>query len=535
MKNSKWYLSSWFICILFSLWFLIIPLIFGLILLFRQRRMIRLEENLTIKELFQCKEKELAMQKESLEQRENQIAQKQKELVIIALTQQLRTMAIGKAEKEKFMKYKASIEKQEKNLEIQVVQKQKEIWILTLTQQLRMIAMVAAKQKELSKLETSIFERKQRLKEIFKRKHKDIEKLNSKIKFLKRELIKLEDESLYQSFGFYDKQFDFDSSEEYSKSIELVRQKQKDLVRQKIATKHHSDWTLNGSSRKGSAQNNQNIKIAIRSFNHECDYIISKVKFNNVEIAEKKIRTEFYKINKLNRYNLIEISEEYLNLKVEELFLVYEYIEKKQEEKEEQRRIKELLREERRAQKELEEELKKIRKEEQHLLNVISQLSSQISEQEMFKYKNRLSEIREQIEQVDYRVKNTKAGYVYVISNIGCFGENVYKIGMTRRLDPLDRVRELGGASVPFHFDIHAVIFSEDAPALEASLHRAFHHRRVNRINQRKEFFKVDLADIKKVVYQSHNKPVKFKIIAEAKEFRETKELEKKLAKQHII
>lgn len=160
--------------------------------------------------------------------------------------------------------------------------------------------------------------------------------------------------------------------------------------------------------------------------------------------------------------------------------MVYEYAEKKQEEKEEQRRINELIREERRAQKELEEELNKIKKEEQHLLNVISKLSSQISEQEMLQYQDRLEEIRDQKEQVDYRVKNTKAGYVYVISNIGCFGESVYKIGMTRRLEPMDRVRELGGASVPFHFDVHAMIFSEDAPALEASLHRAFHHRRTN-------------------------------------------------------
>ncbi|WP_218970442.1 DUF4041 domain-containing protein [Cytobacillus gottheilii] len=464
-----------------------------------------------------------------------QMIQKQKELGILTFTKQLKMISMIKANKEELRTYKETVKQREKNLEMQMIQKQKETAIITLTQQLRIISMMKAKQKELENIETSIIDRKQRLKEVFKRKHQDIEKLNMKIRTLKQELINLEDEALYLSFGFYDNKFDFDSSEEYSKFLGLVRQKQKDLVRDKLATNHHSSWTLNGSSRKGTAQNNQNIKIAIRSFNHVCDSIISKVRFNNVEVAEKKIRTEFYNINRLSRYNSIEITEEYLNLKIEELFLAYEYAQKKQEEIEEQRRIRELLREERRAQKELEEELKKIKKEEQHLLNVLSQLSSQISEHEKFQYNNRLIEIREQIEQVDYRVKNTKAGYVYVISNIGCFGENVYKIGMTRRLDPLDRVRELGGASVPFHFDIHAVIFSEDAPALEANLHRAFHHRRVNKINQRKEFFKVDIADIKKVINQSHNKSVKFKMIAEAKEFRETQELEKNVAKQHII
>jgi hypothetical protein len=504
-EKFRWYHSTWVIAILFAFWFLIVPLIVGITLLLRQRKLY-LENRLKMKTYMQDKEIELIKQTLNLEKREETLEQREN-----------------------------GFEQRAEEYESQMVQKEKEIGIIALVQQLRILAMVKDKQQEVKSLESSIVERKNRLKEVFKNKHEEIEKLNSQIKTLKHEVISLEDEVLYHSFGLYENKFDFESSEEYSEFLLLVREKQKYLIKNRIATNHLDSWTLNGSIRKGTANNNQNIKMAIRSFNHECDSIIAKVKFNNVEVAEKKIRTAFYQINKLNRYNSIEITEEYLNLKIEELFLVYEYAQKKHEELEEQRRIRELLREERRVQKELEEELKKIKKEEQHLLNVLSNRSSQISEQEMFKYKNRLNEIRKQIEEVDYRVKNTKAGYVYVISNIGCFGENVYKIGMTRRLDPLDRVRELGGASVPFHFDIHAVIFSEDAPALEASLHRAFHHRRVNRINQRKEFFKVDLAEIKKVVYQSHKKPVEFKVIAEAKEFRETQMLERKLVKQHII
>ncbi|MEK5101038.1 DUF4041 domain-containing protein [Cytobacillus sp. FSL M8-0252] len=494
-----------FIAILFAFWFLIIPLIVGITLLLRQRKF-DLENRQKMKTYKQDKEIELVKRTLNLEKREETLEQSENRF-----------------------------EQRVEEFNSQLVKKEKEVGIITLVQQLRILSMVKNKQQELENLESSIIDRKHRVKEVFKNKHHEIEKLNSQIKALKQEIISLEDEALYHSFGLYENKFDFESSEEYLEFLLLVREKQKYLIKNRNATNHLDSWTLNGSTRKGTANNNQNIKMAIRSFNHECDSIIDKVKFNNVEVAEKKIRTAFYQTNKLNRYNSIEISEEYLNLKIEELFLAYEYAQKKHEELEEQRRIRELLREERRVQKELEEELKKIKKEEQHLLNVLSNRSTQISEQEMFQYINRLNEIRKQIEEVDYRVKNTKAGYVYVISNIGCFGENVYKIGMTRRLDPLDRVRELGGASVPFHFDIHAVIFSEDAPALEASLHRAFHHRRVNRINQRKEFFKVELADIKKVVYQSHKKPVEFKMIAEAKEFRETKELEKKLAKQHII
>ena len=578
MDKERWYLSTWFISALFAFWFLIIPLIIGLILIYRQNAG-KLENHLQITTMIKTKEKEwlecqniLEQQKANLEKQliqkqqeveeewikrqdilkqqeanlEKQLIQKQKEIeeewakrqdILKQQEADLEKQLTQKQKEieEEWAKRQDILKQQEADLEKQLAQKQKEINVIILAQQLRVISTVRAKETELANLEKAIVERKQRLKDVFKRKHKDIEKLNLQIRMLKQNLNKLDDEALYQSFGFYDSKFNLESSEEYLEFLRLVRQKQKDLVKEKRATHHHSSWILNGSSKKGNANNNQNIKLAIRSFNNECDVIISKVKFNNVEVAEKKIRASFYNINSLNRYNSIEITEEYLHLKIEELLLVYEYAQKKQEEIEEQRRINEIIREERKAQKELEEELKKIKKEEQHLLNVISQRSSQISEDEMLQYSNRLNQIREQIENVDYRVKNTKAGYVYIISNIGCFGDNVYKIGMTRRLEPLDRVRELGGASVPFHFDVHAVIFSEDAPALEAALHRTFTHRRVNRINERKEFFKVTLAEIKKVVHEVHNGAIEFKMIAEAKEYRETQMLEKKLAKQHII
>ena len=123
---------------------------------------------------------------------------------------------------------------------------------------------------------------------------------------------------------------------------------------------------------------------------------------------------------------------------------------------------------------------------------------------------------------MDYRAANQKAGYVYVISNIGAFGENVYKIGMTRRLDPMDRVDELGDASVPFDFDVHAMIFSEDAPKLEAALHNAFATRKLNFVNQRREFFNVSLAEIKEVVKKNFDKTVEFVEFAPAEQYRES-------------
>ena len=129
---------------------------------------------------------------------------------------------------------------------------------------------------------------------------------------------------------------------------------------------------------------------------------------------------------------------------------------------------------------------------------------------------------------IENREKNTRAGYVYVISNIGSFGEDVYKIGMTRRLEPLDRVKELGDASVPFQFDVHAMIFSDDAPTLENALHKKFADKSVNKINMRKEFFKVSLDDIESEVKKNHNAVVNFTKIAAAKEYRESLAIENK-------
>ena len=138
---------------------------------------------------------------------------------------------------------------------------------------------------------------------------------------------------------------------------------------------------------------------------------------------------------------------------------------------------------------------------------------------------DKLSDIDKALTDIDYRQANMKAGYVYVISNIGAFGENVYKIGMTRRLDPQERVDELGDASVPFRFDVHAMIFSDDAPALETALHHAFEDKKLNMVNQRREFFNVTLDEIKKVVQENYDKTVEFVDIPDAEQYRISKKM----------
>lgn len=224
----------------------------------------------------------------------------------------------------------------------------------------------------------------------------------------------------------------------------------------------------------------------------------------------------------------ISITHRYLDLKVKELRLAFEYQQKKQQEKEEAKAARAEQREQAKVQKELEEQQRKIEKEQVHYQTayekILTQISSNPSNEDLLQKKNelenKLSDIDRALADIDYRQANMRAGYVYIISNVGSFGENIYKIGMTRRLDPQERVDELGDASVPFKFDVHAMIFSDDAPALEAALHRAFEDRKLNMVNQRREFFNVTLDEIKEVVRKNFDKTVEFVDVPDAEQFR---------------
>ncbi|TQX21172.1 DUF4041 domain-containing protein, partial [Clostridioides difficile] len=238
----------------------------------------------------------------------------------------------------------------------------------------------------------------------------------------------------------------------------------------------------------------------------------------------------------------VSIKENYLNLKIDELYLYYEYLQMKEEEKEEQRALREQMKEEALVQKEIENQKRKLKKEELQFKNELLRLKSTIPEDENDKleWEQKINSIEEKLallskdlDDVLNREQNTRAGHVYIISNIGSFGENIYKIGVTRRLDPTERINELSSASVPFKYDIHATIFSEDAPKLESALHKAFDNKRVNKVNNRKEFFKVTLDEIRTEVEKNFDKTVEYTKLAEAQEYRQTlkiQELNKKLA-----
>ena len=213
---------------------------------------------------------------------------------------------------------------------------------------------------------------------------------------------------------------------------------------------------------------------------------------------------------------------------------------RKKKEKEELRIQRELRKEEEKVAKEIEEKRREYEKEQMHYENAMRKHNKQLRDKKSEKKKkvllerkneldNNLIDVEKALQDLDYREANHRAGYVYIISNIGAFGENVYKIGMTRRLEPEDRIAELSGASVPFKFDIHAMIFSDDAPKLENALHHAFESKKINLVNSRKEFFRVTLDEIKQVVKENYDKTVDFKNISEAEQFRTSEMIRKKL------
>ena len=369
--------------------------------------------------------------------------------------------------------------------------------------------------------------------------HKQINELTITIEEKKAEIIELDDTILLQDFGMYSPIYDFANSELYKERLDKIRQIQKEMIKDGTAAVCDTMWTVDGSITKGRAMANQNVKQIIRCFNDECDLLISKVKFNNIVVYKERIKKSYEALNKMNSKNTVHLTVKYLTAKIDELNLAYEYALKKQQEKEEQKRIREQLREEAKLQKEIEEARKDISKEQKHYENALQKLLQQINvcdstETEYLlerksQIENHLAELNASLKDIDYREANKRAGYVYVISNIGSFGENVYKIGMTRRLDPMERVDELGDASVPFCFDVHAMIFSEDAPTLEAALHRAFENKKVNMINGRREFFAVTLSEIEEVVKANFDKTVDFIQMPEANQYRESLKIRKAL------
>lgn len=326
---------------------------------------------------------------------------------------------------------------------------------------------------------------------------------------------------LYRSSGYY--------KEERSK----LQQEEKRMVRNGEAVSVSLPFFVPGMESYSSALLKNAQKQAVELFDMRCESIISSMRVNNYNEAGVKIDAAAKHIASLNLRMNFSISSAYLQCKHKELALFYQYQIKVEEEKEDAKADREAAKEARRVARELAEERKRIEKEQRHYENAKQILEEQLAAEADEERRKALIEKREEIldnledlddalKEVDYRSANERAGYVYVISNIGAFGKDIFKIGMTRRLNPYDRIDELGGASVPFRFDVHAMIFTADAPALEHALHTAFADRRVNMVNNRKEFFRCTLEEIEAVVRENYDQTATFNPVAEAIQYRTT-------------
>ncbi len=333
---------------------------------------------------------------------------------------------------------------------------------------------------------------------------------------------------MLQSFGFYKPHYNLDSSDQYERRLDQVRERQKAMLKGKNAATCNHEWVVNGSKAEGRKQINQTLQLMLRAFNGECDGAVSKVNYKNVKVMETRIEKAAAAINSLTQIQSCSIAPDYVALKMDKLHLVHEYEEKLQQEKEQQKRIREQMREEEASSRELERAKAEAEREEMRYAEALEKARKDVEQTVGEKQKNLLTQIAELEEKLEAtrekeraiaRAQLTRAGHVYVISNIGSFGEGVYKIAMTRRLVPQDRIDELGDASVPFEFDVHAVISTADAPALENALHLEFDHRRVNRVNTRKEFFRASLEEIADVVNSKHGS-FELTRVAEAADFR---------------
>lgn len=311
-------------------------------------------------------------------------------------------------------------------------------------------------------------------------------------------LITLDDALVLQDVGIYEYHHPLENAERYKEALADLRAAIRDAIKGSEAIAVAKKFSFNNSLAEGRRLTSDLSKLMLRAYNAEAENCVRTIRAGNLDTARRRLDKAASDIEKLGVALQMRIAPSYHQLRLEELELTADYMMKVQEEREVAREERERLREERKVEQELAAERARLDKEFAHYRSVLERLSQ--SGQDTRDIEEQLSRIEEAIAQNDFRAANIRAGYVYVISNIGAFGRNVVKIGLTRRLDPLDRVRELGSASVPFPFDVHAVYFSDDAVTLENELHREFNDHRLNHVNLRREFFFATPEDVRRVL-----------------------------------
>ncbi|WP_433531778.1 DUF4041 domain-containing protein [Micromonospora sp. CA-263727] len=347
--------------------------------------------------------------------------------------------------------------------------------------------------------------------------------LDRRLRGLRQHIVVTEETALLQEAGVYQYRHPLSDAVAYQSQLSRLQDQIKAMTRKDGgAVTAVTGWTVNGSAAEGRAMVRDFSKLMLRAYNAEADNLVRGLKPYKLASAVDRLGKVAATIAKLGKTMDIRIAEEFHRLRVEELELTADYQEKLAEEKERDREEKARLREERRAQQEIERERARLDKERQHYANALAALQAKGDADGAAQMQGRLAQIDTAIQDVDRRAANVRAGYVYVISNLGSFGEKMVKVGMTRRLDPLDRVRELSDASVPFNFDVHALFFSEDAVGIEAQMHARLADCRVNLVNHRREFFYATPEEAKEHLLALTGSLLQYQEVPEALEYRQS-------------
>lgn len=346
--------------------------------------------------------------------------------------------------------------------------------------------------------------------------------LRAELTELSAQVVETRETAILQEVGVYQYRHPLDDAPTYKDKLAEISTAVKGAVKAGTAVAGAQDWTVNGSKTEGTRMVKEFSKLMLRAYNNEADNAVRSMKPYALDSAIARLTKAKETISKLGKTMSINVTDRYHALRVAELELTADYLAKVAEQKETDRAERARLREEEIAQREFERERERLRKEHAHYEEAAAQLRANGDHAKADEAEAKLVEIKEAIDGVNERAANIRAGHVYVISNVGAFGPKMIKIGMTRRQDPLDRVRELGDASVPFHYDVHGLVFSDDAVTLETQLHQKLAASRVNYVNMRREFFMVTPAEIHDILIELCESIVTWTDEAEALEWHQS-------------
>lgn len=342
---------------------------------------------------------------------------------------------------------------------------------------------------------------------------------------LRAEIVNTREEQVLQEIGIYEYRHPLSDAVAYRDRLKHLQGEIKEMARRDGgAIESQAPWVVNDSVTDGRKMLREYSTLMLRAYNAEADNLVRSLKPHKRDNALIRLDKVAAAVDRLGKTMKLRVARGYHQLRRYELELTADYLELVARQKDAERAERDKLREERRVQDELARERAKLVKQHRERSDQLAAIrDAGISDSaDTDELEEELASLEQSIGTIDYQASHTRAGCVYVISNIGAFGEGVVQIGLTRRFDPNERIRELGNTAVPFRYDIHALFFAHDAVGIEEEMHRRLADKRVNKVNQRREFFYATPAEVREHLESLTGELVDFTELAEAVEYRQS-------------